>query len=80
MAKKPAQPGFDTQLKELEALVQRMERGDLSLEDSLQEFERGIALLRQCETQLRSAEQKVQILLQQQGKEQLAEFEAGESE
>lgn len=67
MAKKAAAAGLDQQLNELENLVQRMEHGDLTLEASLAEFERGIALLRNCEGQLRSAEQKVQILLQQQG-------------
>jgi len=78
MAKKPASSDFDSQLKELEALVLQMERGELSLEESLAQFERGIALLRGCETQLKAAEQKVQILSQQNGSERLSDF--GEAE
>jgi exodeoxyribonuclease VII small subunit len=58
-------PDFEQALEELEALVQRMEKGDLSLEDSLTQFERGIRLTRACEKALREAEQKVEILLEQ---------------
>lgn len=53
---------FEQALKELEALVERMEQGELSLEESLQSFERGIALTRQCQQALQAAEQKVEIL------------------
>ena len=67
MAKKTVTAGFDSQLQELEQLVAQMERGELSLEQSLAQFERGIALLRGCEAQLKDAEQKVQILMQQNG-------------
>ena len=56
-------PDFEKSLAELEALVEKMERGDISLEDSLACFERGIALTRQCQEALKSAEQKVEILL-----------------
>jgi exodeoxyribonuclease VII small subunit len=58
-------PDFERSLEELETLVQRMEKGDLSLEDSLTQFERGIRLTRACEKALREAEQKVEILLEQ---------------
>lgn len=58
---------FENALGELEQLVARMERGDLSLEDSLQAFEQGISLTRQCQQALASAEQRVQILLEQNG-------------
>jgi exodeoxyribonuclease VII small subunit len=54
---------FEAALKQLEALVERMESGELSLEESLQLFEQGIALTRQCQAALREAEQKVQLLL-----------------
>jgi len=50
-------------LKELEALVEKLESGDLALEDALKEFERGVKLTRQCQTVLKQAEQKVEILL-----------------
>lgn len=49
-------------MKELEALVESLEQGDLSLEESLKSFERGVALTRICQTSLRDAEQKVRML------------------
>ncbi len=58
---------FEQALKELEALVERMEQGELSLEDSLKSFERGIALTRHCQQSLREAEQKVEILTSKDG-------------
>ena len=62
MTRKSAQPSFEQALTELEALVVKMEKGDLSLEDSLKTFERGIELTRLCEGTLRQAEQRVRIL------------------
>lgn len=53
---------FEQALKELEALVERMEQGELTLEESLRSFERGIELTRHCQQALRDAEQKVEIL------------------
>ena len=50
-------------MAELEALVERLERGDLTLEESLKQFERGVVLARSCQTALKAAEQKVEILL-----------------
>lgn len=50
-------------LADLDAIVTNMEKGDLSLEDSLHQFERGIQLMRFCQKTLASAEQKIQILL-----------------
>ncbi len=66
MAKKK-QPNFETALEELETLVERMEEGESSLEDSLKDFERGIELTRSCQTALAEAEQKVEILLKKDG-------------
>lgn len=60
--KTTTKPDFETALAELEALVEKMEQGDLSLEDSMQQYERGVALSQQCQTLLETAEQKVQIL------------------
>lgn len=57
-----AQPDFETAMAELETLVQRMEGGDLSLEDSLKEFERGVKLTRLCQEALKVAEQRVKLL------------------
>lgn len=56
-------------------LVDKMEQGDLSLEKSLDYFEKGVKLTRQCQQALQQAEQRVQILLQQAEQEQLEEFD-----
>ena len=69
---------FETALSELEQLVVRMERGDLSLEESLQAFERGIKLTRDCQQALTAAEQRVQILLEQNGQSVAQPFQSGE--
>jgi exodeoxyribonuclease VII small subunit len=69
---------FEQALAELEQLVERMEQGELSLEQSLKDFERGIALTRACQGALKEAEQKVQILTSQSGKEELEPFEGDE--
>jgi exodeoxyribonuclease VII small subunit len=58
----PEQLSFEQALSALEALVEKMESGDLSLEESLQSFERGVQLTRSCQQALRAAEQKVEIL------------------
>ena len=54
---------FETRLQELEALVETLEDGDLSLEDSLLAFERGVRLTRECQQALTKAEQRVQLLI-----------------
>ncbi len=61
-------------MEELEQLVEQMEKGDISLEESLQSFERGIKLTRTCQKALQEAEQKVQILLEKDGKQTLEPF------
>ena len=61
---------FEEALEELERLVSSMEEGELSLEDSMMAFERGIKLTRDCQTALQKAEQKVQILLNESGETQ----------
>ncbi len=71
---------FEKSLADLEALVERMEAGDLPLEESLTLFERGIRLTRLCQTVLDSAEQKVQVLMTQNGKETVADLDADESD
>lgn len=58
---------FEKSLDQLTKLVERMERGNLPLEESLQYFEQGVGLIRHCQTALTQAEQKVQMLCQQQG-------------
>lgn len=76
MPRKPKEFDFEKSLKELENLVESMEEGDLSLEDSLKNFERGIALTRACHQALSDAEQKVKILMKDQNnKDELVDFE-----
>lgn len=57
-----ADVAFETALEELESLVEKMETGELSLEDSLAAFERGVKLTRHCQSALQSAELKVKVL------------------
>jgi exodeoxyribonuclease VII small subunit len=54
-----APEGFESALKELEGLVERLEQGDQGLDAALRDFERGIGLSRQCEQALKAAEQRV---------------------
>jgi exodeoxyribonuclease VII small subunit len=56
-------PNFEKSLAELEALVERMEEGEMSLEESLKAFENGIRLTQQCQQLLAQAQQRVQILM-----------------
>lgn len=76
MPKKDDKFDFEKALQELEKLVEKMEEGDLSLEESLLQFERGVALTRSCQKALAQAEQKVQILLKNAGKDDLTPFKA----
>jgi len=54
--------GFERSLDELEQLVQRMEKGEMSLDESLGAYERGVALYRQCQGALQQAELRVKLL------------------
>ncbi len=63
-------------MEELETLVEKMEEGDISLEESLQYFEKGIALTRACQDALKNAEQKVQILLEKNTESATGDFHA----
>ncbi|MDH3899538.1 MAG: exodeoxyribonuclease VII small subunit [Gammaproteobacteria bacterium] len=77
MAKKQQQTvPFEQSLKELETLVEKMEQGDLSLEESLQYFERGVQLTRACQQALKAAEQKVETLLIKNGQEDVVPFDS----
>jgi len=74
--KKTRQPDFEKSLRELEKLVEKMEQGELSLEASLEHFEKGVQLSRTCQQALREAEQKVEILMQKNGQDTLATFDS----
>ena len=83
-APKPEQkdnlPDFEHSLTELEALVAKLEQGDVPLEEALKTFERGVALTRQCQTALRTAQQKVEVLLSRNGEETVEPFFDAERE
>ena len=76
MARKKSALDFEQSLADLQVLVERLEKGDLSLEDSLSAFEQGIGLTRDCQAALSQAEQKVQILLERDGQLASEPFEA----
>ena len=66
MSNKPdAAPDFENALRELESLVEKMEQGELTLEQSLSLFERGVSLTRVCQEALSNAQLKVEKLLEQ---------------
>jgi exodeoxyribonuclease VII small subunit len=65
-------------LNELEKLVEEMEQGNLSLEESLKRFEKGIALTSDCQEALQKAELKVQELIEKNGKLLEKDFEVDE--
>ena len=71
---------FEKNLHELEILVERLEHGERSLEESLKDFERGIALTRECQKALSMAEQKVEILTKKNGKDAIEPHKAGEED
>jgi len=73
-------PDFENSLAELEALVAKLEQGDVPLEDALKTFERGVVLTRQCQTALRTAQQKVEVLLTRNGDESIESFADGEDD
>ena len=76
MAKKKLENlSFEESLSELETIVQNLEQGELSLEDSMTLFERGLNLSQASQEKLKNAEQKIQILLTKNGKTQLETFE-----
>ena len=75
-ARKKAALDFEQSLTDLQNLVERLENGELSLEDSLTAFEQGVRLTRDCQTALVQAEQKVQILMERDGELEEAPFDA----
>ncbi|RTR32805.1 exodeoxyribonuclease VII small subunit [Shewanella canadensis] len=74
MAKKPENLTFEESLCELERIVSDLEQGDVSLDDALKQFERGIKLVRNSQGKLEQAQQKVAILLQEDENASLATY------
>jgi exodeoxyribonuclease VII small subunit len=71
---------FEAAMTELESLVERLEAGDLPLDESLKAFERGVALTRSCQSALKDAEQKVEVLLKKAGQPVVEEFKEADSD
>ncbi len=71
---------YEASITELESLVDRLEQGDLSLEESLKLYESGVLLTRDCQEALSQAEQKVQLLLQQSDQANIVDFEGNSSD
>jgi len=65
---------LEKSLADLEELVEELESGDLPLEKALKKFEEGIKLTRGCQAALKEAEQKVEVLLNSAGSEDLEDF------
>ncbi|MDF2178026.1 exodeoxyribonuclease VII small subunit [Aliiglaciecola sp. CAU 1673] len=74
--KKNDELSFEAALAELEGIVSKMEQGDLPLEEALQQFERGIQLTKISQAKLQQAQQKVQVLMEQQGQADLVPFDS----
>tara|TARA_R110002050_G_scaffold105737_10_gene215532 strand:- start:177 stop:443 length:267 start_codon:yes stop_codon:yes gene_type:complete len=80
MAKKKLENlSFEESLNELDSIVQNLEHGDLDLEESMALFEKGLTLSKLSQNKLQSAEQKVKILLEKNGEQQLQEFDLPEN-
>nr|VFK51880.1 MAG: exodeoxyribonuclease VII small subunit [Candidatus Kentron sp. TC] len=71
---KPNEPSFEQSLTELEQLVIHMEQDELSLDDALKSFERGIELNRMCQKALDEAEQRVRILMEKEDEFEVEPF------
>jgi exodeoxyribonuclease VII, small subunit len=76
MARKAVEPtlDFETTLTQLEAIVTRLENGDLPLEEALKEFENGVQLAKLGQERLQQAEQRIQILLQKNATAELTDY------
>jgi exodeoxyribonuclease VII small subunit len=80
LANNPTPPDFEQALAELESLVERLERGDLPLDEALKTFERGVELTRHCQASLKTAQQRVEILLKRGSQVGVEPFAASEED
>jgi exodeoxyribonuclease VII small subunit len=79
-AKKTSSPDFETAMKELEEIVENMENDQLTLDQSLKQFERGVELSRICQTSLKKAEQRVEQLVKKHGEMVIEPFDSNQNE
>lgn len=80
MTKETKQPDFEKSLAELEQIVEHLEQGDLTLESSLKDFERGVKLARNCQTALNDAQQRVEKLIEKNGELDLGTDESSDQQ
>ena len=78
--KKTGAFNFETAVEGLETIVEQMEEGDLSLEQAMVEFEKGVKITRECQQALQQAEQKVKLLIEKQGEFELVDFGTNEDD
>jgi exodeoxyribonuclease VII small subunit len=78
--RKPKQPDFEKSLLELEQLVERLESGDLPLEDALKTFERGVALTRECQSALKAAQARIDVLVKRGNDFEVQPFEEADDD
>ncbi len=78
--KKRENLSFEEALSELDVIVQKLEQGELSLEESMTVFERGLNLSQLSQTKLQDAEQRIKILMERNGESQLEDFNLTESQ
>lgn len=76
--KKETLPDFEKSLEELETLVEKLESGDLSLDDSLKQFKRGVELTRHCQGVLEKAQQTVEKLVDNNDESSAVELESSD--
>jgi len=78
VSKKTKLPSLEVSLTEISQLIDQMEKGNLTLEQSLEHFERGVHLIKHCQGILQEADQKIRILMEKNGSEQLGAYEEPE--
>lgn len=78
MSKKPKQHDLETSLAEIQSLIENMEKGELTLEQSLTHFERGITLIKHAQHILQDAEQKVSLLMKKNDNDTLTPYESND--
>lgn len=79
MAKKDKTATFEQSMSTLESIVDQMEKGEMSLEESLAAFEKGVELTRHCQTSLKDAEQRVSVLVEKTSGDSLDTFNTDKS-
>ena len=75
MTKNPKLPNLETSLTEINSVIEQMEKGNLTLEQSLTQFERGITLIKHAQKILQTAEHKVQVLIKNNNDEKLVPYD-----